>query len=153
MKYYITLMSILFLSSCTNISYNQLSGDVKVNVKADLDATVSVGEKITGNGSETVLFWFIRLPGTRYRASGNTTSMTFSNPATPSVPFVSSFNFLNSFNVIENAKGEAIHDAITSSKADIIINPKFLITENDFFFYKTVKCEVTGLKGTVTKVK
>ena len=51
--------------------------------------------------------------------------------------------------------GARVIDSVTElySKADIIINPKFLITENDFFFYKTVKCEVTGLKGTVTKVK
>ena len=153
MKKIIALGLVILFSSCTNISQNQLSGDIKVNIEANLDATITVGEKISGNGSETVLFWFIRLPGTRYRASGNTTSMTYSNPAPTQVPFVSSFNFLNSFNIIENAKGEAIYDAMNKSKADIIINPKFVITENDFFFYKTVKCEVSGLKGTVNKVK
>ena len=55
--------------------------------------------------------------------------------------------------IVENAKGEAIHDAITTSKADIIINPKFTITETDYFIFKTVKCEVTGLKGTINKVQ
>ena len=153
MKQYLTIAIILLCASCTNVSYNQLSGDVDINVKAELDATVTVGEKITGIGSETLILWVFRMPGTRYRASGNTTSMSLSSPATPKLPFASSFNFLNPYNIIENAKGEAVYDAITSSKADIIINPKFLITENDFFFYKTVKCEVSGLKGTISKVK
>ena len=153
MRHFLSLVFILLLAGCTNVSYNQLAGDVKINIEADLDATITVGEKIYGIGSETLLLWFIRLPGTRYRASGNTTSMTFSNPSTTKVPFASSFNFLNPYNIIENAKGEAIYDAISASKADIIINPKFLITENDYFFYKTVKCEVSGLKGTISKVK
>ena len=33
------------------------------------------------------------------------------------------------------------------------INPKFTITETDYFIFKTVKCEVTGLKGTINKVQ
>jgi len=153
MKYYLLVSTILLLNSCTNVSYNQLAGDVSVNVEANLNASITVGEKITGSGSETVLFWFIRFPGTRYRASGNTTSMTSSSPAITRMPIASAFNFLNPYSIIENAKGEAVYDAITSSKADIIINPKYIITENDFFFYKTIKCEVSGLKGTIKKVQ
>ena len=79
--------------------------------------------------------------------------MSYSNPSTYKIPLLSSFSFLDPTTIIENAKGEAVYDAINSSKADIIINPKFLITENDFFFYKTIKCEVTGLKGTIKKVQ
>ena len=145
MKHYLALIVVVLCTSCTNVSYNQLSGDVDINIKADLNATVTVGEKITGIGSETVVMWLFRMPGTRYRASGNTTSLSNSNP--------SSYSFLNFFNIVEHAKGEAIHDAITKSKADLIINPKFSITENDYLLFKTVKCEVTGLKGTINKVQ
>ena len=38
----------------------------------------------------------------------------------------STYGFLNLFNIVEHAKGEAVHDAITRSKADLIINPKFI---------------------------
>ena len=70
------------------------------------------------------------------------------------IPILSNtLNSLNPFNVVEHAKGQAIHDAITSSNADVIINPKFIITEQDFFLYKTVKCEVSGKKGTIKTIK
>ena len=142
---HIILILLLVLSGCTNMSFNQLTSDVNVNVEANLNASIKVGEKISGNGSESAFLWVFRVPGIKYRASGNTTSLSNSNP--------SSYSFLNFFNIVEHAKGEAIHDAITKSKADLIINPKFSITENDYLLFKTVKCEVTGLKGTINKVQ
>ena len=144
MKYIIFIL-FLFLTSCTNTSFNQLTSDVNVKVEANLNASIKVGEKITGNGSESSFLWVFRVPGIKYRASGNTSSLTSSNPATHS--------FMNFLNIVEHAKGEAIHDAITTSKADLIINPKFTIIENDYLLFKTVKCEVTGLKGTINKVQ
>ena len=101
------------------MSFNQLTSDVDVKVEANLEASVKVGEKITGSGSESSFLGIFRIPGVKYRASGNTTSLSNMNPST--------YSFLNFFNIVEHAKGEAIHDAITSSKADLIINPQFII--------------------------
>jgi len=145
LKYYIIILLTIFLNSCTNTSFNQLSSDIDVNVQANLNANVKVGEKISGTGSESSFLWIFRVPGVKYRSSGASTSMTSSFPA--------GNNILSMFSLVENAKGEAIHDAITTSKADIIINPKFTITETDYLIFKTVKCEVTGLKGTINKVQ
>ena len=145
MRYYIIATLIILLNSCTNTSFNQLSSDININVEANLNATIKVGEKINGTGSESSFLWIFRVPGIKYRSSGASTSMTNSYPARS--------NILSMFSIVENAKGEAIHDAITTSKADIIINPKFTITETDYFIFKTVKCEVTGLKGTISKVQ
>tara|TARA_B100001094_G_scaffold327021_1_gene384310 strand:- start:1033 stop:1467 length:435 start_codon:yes stop_codon:yes gene_type:complete len=142
---HLTLILFLLLTSCTNTSFNQLTSDVNITVEANLNASIKVGEKITGNGSESSFLWIFRVPGIKYRASGNTSSLTSSNPAT--------YSFMNFFNIVEHAKGEAIHDAITTSKADLIINPKFTIIENDYLLFKTIKCEVTGLKGTINKVQ
>ena len=150
----IFILSTLLLFSCTNVSYNQLAGDIDVNVTADLEASITVGDKISGKGSETVILFLFRLPGTRYKAEGSTMAMSSSSPSKFKVPFLSSaLGFMNPFNVTQHAKGEAIHDAITSSNADLIINPKFIITEQDYFFYKSVKCEVTGRKGTIKSFK
>ena len=147
-------LSTLILFSFTNVSYNQLAGDIDVKVTADLEANITVGEKISGSGSETVILFLFRLPGTRYKAEGSTMAMNSSSPSKFKVPFFSSaFSFMNPFNVTHHAKGEAVHDAITSSNADLIINPKFIITEQDYFFYKSVKCEVTGRKGTIKSIK
>ena len=153
MKKILTILSLL-LFGCTNISYNQLSGDIDVNVTANLEANITVGDKITGTGTETTILFIFRLPGTRYRAEGNTSAMSSSSPSNFKTPIVSSiFSSLNPFNIIEHAKGEAIYDAINSSNADLIINPQFSITEQDYFFYRTVSCEVTGRKGTIKNIK
>ena len=141
----------LFIFGCSNVSYNQLTGDIDVTVKSELEATITVGDNISGTGSETVLFFIFRWPGTRYRAEGSTIALNSSSPAS----FFSSgiASSLNPFNIAEHAKGQAIHDAITSSNADVIINPRFTITEQDFFVYKTVRCDVTGKKGTIKTIK
>ena len=148
----LTLMAFaLFMSNCSNVGYNQLTGNIDVSVKAELDATISVGENISGTGSETVLFFFFRWPGTRYIAEGNSVDLNSSSPSSFMASGIT--ESLNPFNIVQHAKGQAVYDAITSSNADVIINPKFTITVQDFLFYKTVKCDVTGKKGTVKTIK
>ena len=51
----------IFAIGCTNISYNQLAADINVNVVADLEASITVGDKISGQGSETVILFFFKL--------------------------------------------------------------------------------------------
>ena len=151
---YILLIFTLIATSCTNVSYNQLEGNVDVKITANLKADISVGDKITGTGNETVILWFFRLPGKRFKAEGDVVAYSSQSPSEINIPILSSlFNAVNVFNVVENAKGQAIHDAITLSNADLIVNPKFTITENDFFIFKSVKCEVTGKKGTIKTIK
>ena len=151
---YICIIITLLITSCTNVSYNQLEGNVDVKITANLNADITVGDKITGTGSETIILWFFRLPGKRFKAEGDVIAYSSESPAEINIPILSSFfNAINVFNVVENAKGQAIHDALTLSNADLIINPKFTITEDDFFIFKTVKCEVTGKKGTIKSIK
>ena len=153
MKYILIILAFL-ITSCTNVSYNQLDGNVDVNITANLNADITVGDKISGTGSETVILWLFRLPGKRFKAEGDVVAYSSSSPANMNIPVLSSlFSLINVFNVVENAKGQAIHDAITLSNADLIVNPKFIITENDFFIFKSVKCEVTGKKGTIKSIK
>jgi len=154
MKYIAIILTTLFLTSCTNVSYNQHLNSLDINVTSNLKADINVGDNISGKGTETVILWFFRLPGKRYKAEGSISAYSTSSPSTTKLPIVSSLlNSINVFNVIENAKGQAIHDALTLSNADLIINPKFTITEDDFFIFKTVKCEVTGKKGTIKSIK
>lgn len=151
---YICIIITLLITSCTNVSYNQLEGNVDVKITANLNADITVGDKITGTGSETVILWFFRLPGKRFKAEGDVVAYSSESPAEINIPILSSFfNAINVFNVVENAKGQAIHDAITLSNADLIVNPKFTITENDFFIFKSITCEVTGKKGTIKSIK
>ena len=154
LKYLFCITISLLSLSCSNVSYNQLAGDIDISIKAELEANITVGDNISGVGSETVVFFIFRWPGTKYRAEGSTMVLDTSSPSTFKIPVLSNtLNSLNPFNVVEHAKGQALHNAITSSNADVIINPKFIITEQDFFIYKTVKCEVTGKKGTIKTIK
>ena len=151
---YIVIVIILFLTGCTNVSYNQPNNNLEINITSNLSADITVGDNITGNGTETVILWFFRLPGKRFKAEGNVSTLSTSSPANTKIPVISSLlNSINVFNVIENAKGQAIHDALTLSNADVIINPQFTITEDDFFIFKTVKCTVKGKKGTIKSIK
>ena len=151
---YICIIITLLITSCTNVSYNQLEGNVDLKITANLNADITVGDKITGTGSETVILWFFRLPGKKFKAEGDVVAYSSESPAEINIPILSSFfNAINVFNVVENAKGQAIHDAITLSNADLIVNPKFTITENDFFIFKSITCEVTGKKGTIKSIK
>ena len=56
---YILIITALYFSSCTNVSYNQLSGNLDVNITANLNADITVGDDISGSGSETVILWFL----------------------------------------------------------------------------------------------
>ena len=132
---YIFLILVLFTTSCTNVSYNQLDGNVDINITANLNADITVGDKISGTGSETVILWLFRLPGKRFKSEGGVVAYSSESPAGINIPILSSlFNTINVFNVVENAKGQAIHDAITLSNADLIVNPKFTIQRMIFLF-------------------
>ena len=37
MRHFLSLVFILLLAGCTNVSYNQLAGDVKINIEARLN--------------------------------------------------------------------------------------------------------------------
>ena len=143
----IILMMLLLLAGCTFKNTDHLSSNININVESNLEADINVGEKISGVGHETVIIGIFRVPGTKYSAHGVTSDATLSSKNIGFKPF----SYL--FNSIEFAKGEAVHDAITSSNADLIISPQFIITEEDFFLYKTIKCEVTGWKGTIKTIK
>ena len=125
---FIYILLVLFSFSCTNVSYNQLNGTVDVNITSNLNADITVGDKISGTGSETIILWLFRLPGKKFKAEGDVVAFSSSSPSTTKIPILSSiFNTFNTFSAIENAKGQAIYDAIELSNADLIINPKFNI--------------------------
>ena len=137
MKKIIILMTIFLMTGCTVRKSDDLSSNININIESNLEATITVGEKISGTGYETVILGLFRTPNSKYTSYGTTSDAV-----------KSSF-----FNFVENAKGKAVYEAKKSSNADLIIHPEFIITEENFFFYKTIKCEVSGYKGTIKTIK
>ena len=88
---YICIIITLLITSCTNVSYNQLEGNVDVKITANLNADITVGDKITGTGSETVILWFFRLPGKKFKAEGDVVAYSSESPADINIPILSSF--------------------------------------------------------------
>ena len=84
------LILVLFTTSCTNVSYNQLDGNVDINITANLNAEITVGDKISGTGSETVILWLFRLPGKRFKAEGGVVAYSSESPAGINIPILSS---------------------------------------------------------------
>ena len=56
------ILVLLMGFSCSNVSYNQLAGHIDISVKAELEANITVGDNISGTGSETVVFFIFRWP-------------------------------------------------------------------------------------------
>ena len=54
---------------------------------------------------------------------------------------------------VASAKSAAAYKAVMSSGADLIVAPRYEVSVEDYFVYKTVNVKVTGKKGTVTAIR
>jgi len=134
-------LNILVLWSCTSLTKSQFSAPFYSNVNAEhIKADVVTGEKISGSASKTTIFkiFSFGLPG-KY-ASG--------------VNYGNSSGFAGvGYDSFSLAKEAAAYDAVSKSNADIIVNPEYVIEENDYFLFSTVHVTVTGFKGTIKGLK
>lgn len=129
------------LFGCTSFNSSQFSGPVNVQVDAPLEASITVGEKITGTATLTKVFGFITTEGSRkYADNVNFTSNTFSN-------------FFNVYGSLPEAKAAAAFDAIEKSGADVIIAPRYMVQVENYFVAKKITATVTGYKGTFNGFK
>ena len=51
------------------------------------------------------------------------------------------------------ARNAAAYEATERAKADLILAPKYVLTTDDYFFYKRINCKVTGYPGFVKSLK
>ena len=119
--------ALLFLcTSCSSSHLNSsgLGGTVNVSANIDLDANVTVGEEITGTATESYILIF--------KTSG--TSKYLDNVAGKGGTVCSA----------------AAYNAVSSSGADVIINPQYVTTKKTTLFTSKEECTVTGYKGTLS---
>lgn len=139
-----TVFGVVALSmfGCGTIHTSQHSGPLDVRVVAPLKADVSVGEKITGTASSVNLFWLFNLGMPDKFSDG-----VLYNTEAKEGPRVSWFI------PIENIKAAAVYDAVSKSKADVIVAPKYVVEYNDYLLFRRVHVTVTGYKGTINGIK
>ena len=51
------------------------------------------------------------------------------------------------------ARNAAAYDATENAKADLILAPKYILTTDDYFFYKRINCKVSGYPGFIKSLK
>ena len=51
------------------------------------------------------------------------------------------------------ARNAAAYNATTGAQADIILAPQYVLTTDDYFFYKSINCKVKGFPGYVRGVE
>ena len=132
------LTFILFLStSCsthTSINSRGVDGPAVMIDDGTLESNIKISGKIEGTGSTKYLFGFIPL-GSTHKVEG-----VWGDGVGASI--MSSLNK-------DHAKMEATYNALVSSGADIIIEPRYEITTRRNFFMTTVDARVHGFKGVV----
>ena len=128
MRKIILLISLLVITACTTLNQSTIGVPVNVSATTHLDVDVEVGEKIYGEANATILFgkWCIDCPN-EY-ADG-----VFGGAYSP-------------------IKAAAVYEAVTSSDADLIVNPQYVVVEEKNVFLTDVYIKVTGYKGTINKI-
>tara|TARA_Y100001970_G_scaffold41940_1_gene52100 strand:+ start:3982 stop:4389 length:408 start_codon:yes stop_codon:yes gene_type:complete len=130
LKVVFSLAVVLLCASCSSslrYSGEGASVNVAVNVK-DLEANVSVGEKITGTAKEAYLFGF-------FKTSSSGPKLVGAGVGGGSVCQA------------------AAYDAVSNSNADVIVNPQYALSKESNLFTSVEECTVTGYKGTIDSIK
>lgn len=144
----LSLISVLIMGGCTMVSQSQPNGPLGVKVAAPMKADIEVGEKISGSSSASIICCFIPLPEFQQTwAEG--VDYTYHEAWNPPIQGPK----LPSTLVLERLRGRAAYEAVSKSKADVIIAPRYMIEDNDFVLFRTLNVTVTGYKGTVKSIK
>ena len=153
-KYIINILTVTFLlllSSCAVTEMVDNSAPFAPSVSANLEADVTVGEKITGVGSCTYLFGFIPLKLKTYEVSGVVPST--GSGGVSGMSLFSVYSQLFGFGPSTLAKGEAAYNAIKKNKCDVLVDPVYEMETTNFFFFKSQTATVTAYRGTVNSIE
>lgn len=139
----LALVFLLFGTACSSMNKSAPSALTNVYIQANIEADIEIGEEITGSATITKVLFFTFGPnkyadGVRYTAGG-----------TQSV----AAGLLHAFDPTGAAKRAAAYAAITSSGADVIIDPRYEVTVNNYLIFSEVHAKVTGRKGTIKGYK
>jgi len=146
MKTHISLTLIILLgllSACSTINKSHKNSGIGISISAPMRAKVDVDltTKLTGYAYGGYLFNLLKVSGDGKFADG--ISYNGSQPG-----------FFDALSKVEEVKSAAAYNAIRQSKADVLINPQYVVEESHWNpFWKTIKVKVTGWPGKVVSIK
>ena len=134
----VAMFAVLIFSGCKSVYTSDGASGVP-QVSSDhpgYAATFSVGDtRATGTATVNVLFGIFAW-GTEGFAENNNLSF---------------FSLLPSPN--NYAKSAAVFDACQKTKSDVLVGTRYTVTVMDYWFFKTVTCEVAGFPATMNGVQ
>jgi hypothetical protein len=143
----IACITILLLTSCATTHLGDNSGTLVPNVYSNLEADITVGEKISGEGSAMYLLGFLPLTFKKYETTGILSSGAVTTVSLNPITMIT--DMLPETNL---AKGQAAYNAVKNSGADVIVDPVFEMVTTNFILFKKQTCIVTGYKGTINSI-
>lgn len=117
------------------------SGPVDVDVRAQVEAELEIGNELSGVGNETKIFWFFTRGASTY-SDGVLYSMKDRSEISMMLGL-----FGDSYT---NVKAGAVFNALAGSGADVLIDPRYVIDVDDYGIVKFIRAEV---RGRAAKVK
>lgn len=153
-KYAALAGAIVVAAGCQSFNANKPSAPLEPRlVTNQLRADIKVGEKISGESSINVLFKFIAFggdskfaDGIAYDGMGSAGAAGGSGLAGLPIPLPLPTD------PTEQVKSAAAYNALAASGGEILISPRYEISVEDYFVFKTIHVKVTGYKGTVSNI-
>ena len=135
-KIIILLLSLIMLTSCGSYALNKSAGSAKLSTSLtiappeNLTSSLAVGEKITGTATGTFLFGMLKLSGDNKYAD----------------------DVYNGIGTLSKIKAAAAYNELSSSGADIIVNPQYVVEKKVSILFLTTTYNVTvmGKAGNIT---
>ena len=129
-------------SGCVSYNISQPSAPIDSVVKADLKADVAVGEAISGQSSVNILFGFLQFGGDSEFADG----VAYGGDSGGALGGLG-------FDPVSAVKSAAAYKAVKASGADLIVAPRYEVSEENYFIFKKVAVTVKGNKGNIRSIR
>jgi hypothetical protein len=138
----IKLLSALALSvtfvGCSSLNQSAPSNALQSSIEAEFSPDIEIGPRVTGRSKTTVIFGFLRFGDSQFADGVN---YGVGKPSFGS-------------GAVEEAKSAAAYKALQTSKADLLVAPKYTVDEFNFLnIFRTFDAEVTGFSGKIKSVK
>lgn len=139
----IPVLIVTLIAGCSSSYVYQPSSPLEVTTKAELVPDIEVGQKITAQATVSrVMFFFTWGPG------------LFAEGVNYGHNYVGSAISEDCFgDIISEAKAAAAYKVCAMNNADVIIAPRYYVSYDNYFFYKTSTAKVFGYKGVLNGVK
>ena len=138
----------LFCTGCTSIEANKVGEPVTVHMPVYVKPDIKTKDTVIKGSAKFHSFFGIFTWGPQAQAVGIDYG-TFSAVTGGELGALLSFTSMSEI-VARNA---AAYQAIMSANADIILAPQYVITVEDYFFYKSIECTVKGYPGYIMGVE